>query len=89
MLQLIYQGQWALFLLITIALAISHTFHELGHAASAKLFGDDTAQKYLYYNARYGSYLFLGLIALSLLGLPVFSYLRQVGEAILPLIVFV
>jgi Zn-dependent protease len=45
MLQLIYQGQWPLFLLITIALVISLTFHEFGHAASAKLFGDDTAQK--------------------------------------------
>jgi Zn-dependent protease len=212
MLQLIYQGHLALFLIITIALVISLTFHEFGHAATAKLFGDDTAQKqgrltlnpvahidpmgllmvvligigyarpvptdprkfksrwaslvvaaagpgmnllvacvsinlymvglnagwslfagdgprffftflalinlllmvfnllplgpldghyimpyflparaaqkYLYYNARYGSYLFLGLVVLSLLGVPIFSYLRQVGEAILPLIVF-
>jgi Zn-dependent protease len=213
MLQLIYQGQWPLFLLITIALIISLTFHEFGHAASAKLFGDDTAQKqgrltlnpiahidpmgllmvvligigyakpvptnprnytsrwaslvvaaagpgmnllvacisinlyliglnagwslfagdgprifftfltlinlllmvfnlvplgpldghyimpyllparaaqkYLYYNARYGTHLFLGLIVVSFLGVPIFSYLRRVGEAILPLIVFV
>lgn len=212
MLHLIYQGHLALFLIITIALVISLTFHEFGHAATAKLFGDDTAQKqgrltlnpfahidpmgllmviligigyakpvptdprkftsrwaslvvsaagpgmnllvacvsinlylvglnagwslfagdgpriffsfltlinlllmvfnllplgpldghyimpyllparaaqkYLYYNARYGSYLFLGLVVLSLLGVPIFSYLRQVGEAILPLIVF-
>jgi len=212
MLQLIYQGHLALFLIITIALVISLTFHEFGHAATAKLFGDDTAQKlgrltlnplahidpmgllmviligigyakpvptdprkfnsrwaslvvsaagpgmnllvacvsinlymiglnadwslfagdgprifftfltlinlllmvfnllplgpldghyimpyflsaraaqkYLYYNARYGNYLFLGLLVLSLLGVPIFSYLRQVGEAILPLIVF-
>ena len=213
MLQLISQGQWLLFLLITIALIISLTFHEFGHAASAKLFGDDTAQKlgrltlnpiahidpmgllmvvligigyakpvptnpakyssrwaslfvaaagpgmnllvacvainlylfglhagwdsfagdgarifftylalinlllmvfnllplgpldghyimpyllparvakqYLHYNARYGSYLFLGLIVLSLAGVPIFSFLRQAGETILPLIVFV
>ena len=213
MLNLIAQGQWPLFLLITTALIISLTFHEFGHAASAKLFGDDTAQKlgrltlnpiahidpvgllmvvligigyakpvptdprkftsrwaslivsaagpgmnllvacisvnlylvglnagwdlfagdgprifftflatinlllmvfnllpvgpldghyimpyllparaakkYLYYNARYGSYLFLGLVVLSLLGVPIFSYLRRVGEAILPLIIFV
>jgi Zn-dependent protease len=212
MLQLIYQGHMALFLLITIALIISLTFHEFGHAATAKLFGDDTAQKqgrltlnplahidpmgllmvvligfgyarpvptdprkfksrwaslfvsaagpgmnlliacvsinlyiiglntgwdlfagdgprffftflalinlllmvfnllplgpldghyimpyflpaqaaqkYLYYNARYGSHLFLGLVVLSLLGVPIFSYVRRVGEAILPLIVF-
>ena len=45
MLQLIYQGQWLLFLLITTALVISLTFHEFGHAASAKFFGDDTAQR--------------------------------------------
>jgi Zn-dependent protease len=201
MLQLIYQGQWPLFLLITIALIISLTFHEFGHAASAKLYGDDTAQKqgrltlnpiahidpmgllmvvvigigytsrwaslvvaaagpamnllvacvsinlyliglsadwsifagegprffftflalinlllmvfnllpigpldghyimpyflpaqaaqkYLYYNERYGSHLFFGLVVLSLLGVPIFRYLRQIGEAILPLIVF-
>jgi Zn-dependent protease len=211
MLQLIYQGHLALFLLITLALVISLTFHEFGHAATAKLFGDDTAQKlgrltlnpiahidpmgllmvvligfgyakpvptdprkfksrwaslvvaaagpvmnllvacisinlyivglnagwdlfagdgpkffftflalinlllmvfnllplgpldghyimpyflpaqaaqkYQYYNARYGSKLFLGLVVLSLLGIPIFSYVRQVGEAILPLIV--
>lgn len=211
MLQLIYQGHVVLFLLITLALVISLTFHEFAHAATAKLFGDDTAQKlgrltlnpiahidplgflmvvligfgyakpvptdprkfksrwaslvvaaagpvmnlliacvsinlyivglnggwdlfegdgprffftflalinlllmvfnllplgpldghyimpyflpaqaaqkYQYYNARYGSQLFLGLIALSLLGIPIFSYVRQVGEAILPLIV--
>ena len=213
MLQLIYQGQWPLFLLITTALIISLTFHEFGHAATAKLFGDDTAQKqgrltlnpvahidpmgllmvvligigyakpvptdprnytsrwasmlvaaagpgmnlllaclsinlyliglaadwslfagdgpkifftylalinlllmlfnliplgpldghyimpyllpasaakkYDYYNMRYGSYLFLGLVALSLLGVPIFSYLQAAGKAILPLIIFV
>ena len=212
MLQLIYQGHIGLFLMITIALIISLTFHEFGHAATAKLFGDDTAQKqgrltlnpvahidpmgllmvmvigfgyakpvptdprkftsrwasllvsaagpgmnllvacvainlylfgmnaewslfagegpkifftfltlinlllmvfnliplgpldghyimpyflparaaqkYLYYNARYGSHLFLGLVVLSLLGVPLFTYVRQVGEAILPLIIF-
>ena len=213
MLNLIYQGHLVVFLMITFALILSLTFHEFGHAASAKLFGDDTAQKlgrltlnpiahidpigllmvvligigyakpvptnprkftsrwaslvvaaagpgmnllvacvsvnlylfglnagwvlfagdgprifftfltlinlllmifnllplgpldghyikpyflpakaaakYLDYNARYGSYLFLVLVALSLLGVPIFSYLRQVGEAILPLIIFV
>jgi Zn-dependent protease len=212
MLPLLYQGHLLLFVLITIALVISLTFHEFGHAATAKLFGDDTAekqgrltlnpaahidpvgllmviligfgyarpvptdprkyrspwaslfvsaagpgmnlliacisinlyltglhagwelfagdgprffftflalinlllmvfnllplgpldghyilpyflppraaQKYLDYNARYGNFLFLGLIVLSLLGVPIFAYVRQVGEALLPLIVF-
>jgi len=212
MLQLLYQGHVLLFVLITLALVISLTFHEFGHAATAKFFGDDTAQrqgrltlnpiahidpmgllmvmligfgyarpvptnprkytsrwanlfvsaagpgmnlliacisinlylvglhagwslfagdgprffftflalinlllmifnllplgpldghyimpyllppraaqKYLYYNARYGNVLFLGLVVLSLLGIPIFSYVRRIGEAILPLIVF-
>lgn len=34
-----------LFFLIVIALVISLSFHEFGHAATAKLFGDDTAQR--------------------------------------------
>lgn len=212
MLQLIYNGQIALFVIITLALVISLTFHEFGHAATAKLFGDDTAQKqgrltlnplahidpmglmmvmvigfgyakpvptdprkftsrwasllisaagpgmnlllaciainlyivglnaewslfagdgakffftflalinlllmvfnllplgpldghyilpyflpaplarkYQYYNARYGNQLLLGLVILSLLGVPILSYVRQLGQAILPLIIF-
>ncbi len=45
MLNLVFQGQIALFLLIVIALVISLTFHEFGHALVAKLLGDDTAQR--------------------------------------------
>lgn len=45
MLQLLYSQQYALFVLIIITLIISLTFHEYGHAASAKLLGDDTAQR--------------------------------------------
>jgi len=45
MIQLLYQGQVALFLLILIGLVISLSFHEFGHAAVAKVFGDDTAQR--------------------------------------------
>lgn len=45
MIQLLYQQQFALFILILIALIISLTFHEYGHAIVAKLYGDDTAQK--------------------------------------------
>jgi Zn-dependent protease len=43
MIQMLFNGQWALFLLISIALVISLTVHEFGHAAVAYLFGDDTA----------------------------------------------
>ncbi len=45
MLSLLFQGQVALFLLIVIALVVSLTFHEFGHALVAKLFGDDTAER--------------------------------------------
>ena len=45
LLNLLFQGQIALFLLIVLALVISLSFHEFGHAATAKLFGDDTAQR--------------------------------------------
>ncbi len=97
MLQLIYQGQWPLVLLITIALVISLIFHEFGHAASAKLFGDDTAQKQGRLTLNSIAHIdpvgllmvvLIGLVVLSVLGVPIFRYVRQVGEAILPLIVF-
>jgi Zn-dependent protease len=45
MINLLFGGQPALFFLILIALVISLSFHEFGHAATAKLFGDDTAQR--------------------------------------------
>ncbi len=45
MISLLSQGQYALFVLIVIALIISLSFHEFGHALTARLFGDDTAQR--------------------------------------------
>ncbi len=45
MLHLISSQQYALAVLIIITLIISLTFHEFAHAASAKLLGDDTAQR--------------------------------------------
>jgi len=45
MISLITSGEYALFALIVIALVISLTFHEFGHAAMAKAYGDDTAQR--------------------------------------------
>ena len=44
MLHLLTQGQIALFLLILIAIVISLSFHEFGHAWVAKLYGDRTAE---------------------------------------------
>ena len=45
MIQLLYQGQNTLFVMILIALIISLSFHEFGHAWVAKRFGDDTAER--------------------------------------------
>jgi Zn-dependent protease len=45
MLNLLMDGQIALFTIILVAIVISLTFHEFGHAITAKLYGDDTAQK--------------------------------------------
>ena len=45
MITLIFQQQYAIFILIVIALIISLTFHEYGHGIVAKWFGDDTAEK--------------------------------------------
>ncbi len=47
------------------------------------------AQTYRKLNARYGSYLFLGLILLSLFGLPIFRFVFSVGTSMLPYIRFV
>ena len=46
------------------------------------------AQWYRYYNARYGNFALLGLIALSFLGVPVVQAVRYIGNVLLPLIVF-
>jgi len=45
MLQLIYAGQYFLFTAILLAIIFSLTLHEYGHAASAWLLGDSTAQQ--------------------------------------------
>ncbi len=45
MIFLLQQGQFALFGVIVVTLIISLTVHEFGHAAVAKAFGDDTAER--------------------------------------------
>ena len=45
MIFLLTQGQYALFALIIAAIVLSLSFHEFGHAASAKMLGDDTAER--------------------------------------------
>lgn len=45
MLSLLMQGQYTVFLLLLLALILSLSFHEFGHAIVAKWFGDDTAER--------------------------------------------
>lgn len=45
MLQLLFHGQIQLFVVILVAIIFSLTLHEFGHAASARILGDDTAQR--------------------------------------------
>ena len=45
MIQLLFNGQVLLFAIIIVAIIFSLTLHEFGHACSAKLLGDDTAQR--------------------------------------------
>jgi len=45
MISLLFQGQYEMFILILLAIVISLSFHEFGHAWTAKKFGDDTAER--------------------------------------------
>lgn len=45
MISLLFQGEYALFTLILLVIIISLSFHEFGHAWTAKKFGDDTAER--------------------------------------------
>jgi Zn-dependent protease len=45
MIDLLQQGEWLLFATIVVAIVISLSFHEFGHAWVAKQFGDDTAER--------------------------------------------
>ncbi len=60
-----------------------------GHYILPYFLPEQLALRYRYYNARYGNFVLLGFIVLSIMGLPVFKYVLSVSEYLLPLIVFV
>ena len=60
-----------------------------GHYILPHLLPPRAAARYRYYNARYGAYALLGLVAISFLGVPVFSRLMALGDRLLPLITWV
>ena len=45
MIQLLFQQQYVLFIIIAFALIFSLTFHEYGHGKVASMIGDDTAER--------------------------------------------
>ena len=44
------------------------------------------AERYRYYNARYGNMVLLGLVVLSIMGLPIFQSVLGISRNLLPLI---
>ena len=60
-----------------------------GHYILPYFLPKQLALRYRYYNARYGNFVLLGLIVLSVMGLPIFQYVFSISERLLPLIVFV
>ena len=45
MISLLFDGRIDLFIMLLIAIVISLSFHEFGHAWTAKYFGDNTAER--------------------------------------------
>lgn len=60
-----------------------------GHYILPYFLPGELALRYRYYNARYGNLVLLGLVALSIMGLPIFQYVFSISERLLPLIVFI
>ena len=60
-----------------------------GHYIMSWLLPRSLAYKYDQLNAQYGNILFLGLIVLSIMGLPIFSFLMAFAGEIVPFIVFI
>lgn len=60
-----------------------------GHYILPHLLPSKLARTYAEFNAAYGNYLFLGLVLLSIVGLPIFSFVRDVANSIIPYIAFV
>ncbi len=60
-----------------------------GHYIMSWLLPPDVGRKYDYFNARHGAQLFLVLILLSVVGVPVFRFLSDFADGLLPLITFV
>jgi Zn-dependent protease len=93
----IVQGEGAQFFFVYLALInmLLMIFNLLpigpldGHYILPYFLPKTAAMKYRYWNYRYGSMFLLSLIVLSILGVPIFSYLLVFGQHLLNAIVFV
>ncbi len=60
-----------------------------GHYMLPYFLSAQHAQKYRRFNEQYGNMILLGLIALSIVGVPVFQFVWKLGYALLPYITFI
>ena len=60
-----------------------------GHYIMSWLLPPRLSSQYDYFNSRYGSLVFIGLILLSVLGVPIFHFLMSFSAALIPYISFV
>lgn len=60
-----------------------------GHYVMSYLLPKRLSYRYEIFNARYGAMIFLGLIAMSVLGLPVFRFVTSLAGSLLPYLTFV
>jgi len=60
-----------------------------GHYILPHLLPKNLAHKYRFYNAKYGTMIFLGLVILSIAGLPIFSSMVELAQYLMGQIIFV
>ena len=60
-----------------------------GHYILPYFLPGQMAAAYRHYNAQYGNLVLLTLVALSIMGLPIFDHVLALANAILPMIIFV
>ncbi|MEM9103878.1 MAG: site-2 protease family protein, partial [Pseudomonadota bacterium] len=60
-----------------------------GHYIFPYFLPKDMAYRYRILNAQYGSLLLMGLVVLSIVGVPIFRFIMSIGQSIMPYLVFV
>ncbi len=60
-----------------------------GHYILPHLLPSKLARSYVEFNAAYGNHMFMGLVLLSIFGLPIFQFVRDIANSIIPYIAFV